>query len=113
MLNGEVQERHIWVEIQLTTQLAEVITSLTHGLYAERREGTARAKHGVWKWDAGSQRFRSAYLGHGLHLLEGVIQIFRDDVLGPAVRPVVPGAVAVEPQAQPGGPAEVDVNATR
>jgi Region found in RelA / SpoT proteins len=112
MLNGEVQEHHIWVEIQLT-QLAEVITSLTHGLYAERREGTARAKHGVWKWDAGSQRFRSAYLGHGLHLLEGVIQTFRDDVLGPAVRPVVPGAVAVEPQAQPGGPAEVDVNATR
>jgi Region found in RelA / SpoT proteins len=105
MLNGEVQERHLWVEIQLTTQLAEVITSLTHGLYAERREGAPEAKHGVWKWDAGSQRFRSAYLGHGLHLLEGVIQTFRDDVLGPVPRPASPGSDAVEREAERGSPA--------
>jgi hypothetical protein len=63
------------------TQLAEVITSLTHVLYEERRDGTADGGDGSWKWEARSQRFRSAYLGHGLHLLEGIIQTFKDEML--------------------------------
>ena len=71
----------IWVEIQLSTQLAEVITSLTHGLYEQRREGIVEGGEQDWRWEANSQRFRSAYIGHGLHLLEGIIQTFRDDVL--------------------------------
>ena len=77
-LHGEVQEHMMWAELQLSTQLAEVITSLTHGLYEERRAASGDDRGGNWKWDAGSPLFRSAYLGHGLHLLEGVIQTFRE-----------------------------------
>lgn len=78
-LDGGIQNRKMWVEVQLTTQLAEVITSLTHGLYEKRREGADLTDQ--WKWDPASPQFRSSFIGHGLHLLEGVIQGFRDDVL--------------------------------
>jgi hypothetical protein len=92
-LGGDVESRLMWVEIQLTTQLAEVIGALTHGLYEERRTGRS-SQDGDWKWDANSQRFRSAYLGHGLHLLEGIIQTFRDDVLGLRQAPTPPPEAA-------------------
>jgi ppGpp synthetase/RelA/SpoT-type nucleotidyltranferase len=82
MINNIVEEKAMWVEIQVTTQLAEVIGSLTHGLYEARRSGQLDTQGRDWKWDARSQQFRSAYLGHGLHLLEGIIQTFKDDVLG-------------------------------
>ena len=82
-IGGGVRSVNATVEIQFSTQLAEAITVLTHGLYEVRREGVASADGKLWKWDAGSQEFRSAFLGHGLHLLEGIIQSFRDDVLRP------------------------------
>lgn len=78
LLAGAAEKQEIWVEIQFTTQLAEVITSLTHALYQSRRADGELIKH--WKWIAASPQFRSAFLGHGLHLLEGMIQSFRDDV---------------------------------
>lgn len=78
-IGGEINNAQMWLELQLTTQLAEVITSLTHDLYATRRGGGADDPY--WKWDAGSARFRSSFIGHGLHLLEGVIQSFRDSVM--------------------------------
>ena len=77
-VRGTVEAQHMWVEVQVTTQLAEVITSLTHSLYETRRGGNVSDPH--WKWEAASPQFRSAFIGHGLHLLEGVIQSFRDDV---------------------------------
>jgi hypothetical protein len=81
MINNIVTDKPMWVEIQITTQLAEVISALTHDLYEARRSGQFKTEGRDWKWEAGSQRFRSAYLGHGLHLLEGIIQTFKDDVL--------------------------------
>jgi ppGpp synthetase/RelA/SpoT-type nucleotidyltranferase len=77
-IGGTVKTQKLWIEIQLTTQLAEVISSLTHGLYEKRREGNTDDPD--WKWEAASPQFRSSFIGHGLHLLEGVIQTFRDDV---------------------------------
>jgi hypothetical protein len=81
MFNTSVEGRSMWVEIQISTQLAEVITALTHELYETRRMGSSAHQSGEWKWDAASHRFRSAYLGHGLHLLEGIIQNLKDDLL--------------------------------
>lgn len=81
MGDGKVELRDVWVEIQLTTQLAEVIGTLTHGLYEARRLEGRRNEPKDWKWDASSQQFRSTFLGHGLHLLEGLIQTFKDEVL--------------------------------
>jgi len=80
MLEKTVTTKSMWVEIQLSTQLAEVITSLTHGLYEKRRIGTGPKAESKWKWDANSPHFRSAFLGHGLHLLEGLIQTLKDDM---------------------------------
>lgn len=69
----------ISVELQFTTQLAEVISSLTHGHYEEARLGK-KPKEG-WRWDIKSARFRPYYIAHGLHLLEGVILEYRDSVI--------------------------------
>jgi hypothetical protein len=104
MINNIVEPKSIWVEIQLTTQLAEVIDSLTHGLYEARRAGRLDAERKDWKWDASSQRFRSAYIGHGLHLLEGIIQSYKEDVLD-AISPDKGGGanVPADQQATPLG----------
>jgi hypothetical protein len=59
-------------EIQLTTQLQEVMRQLTHGLYEELRL-QAEPDQRSWKWDFESPRFQASYLGHTLHLLEGLI----------------------------------------
>lgn len=81
-LLGRVENTNMWIEIQLSTQLADVIGTLTHGLYEARRAGRAASERQYWKWDAASQMFRAAYIGHGLHLLEGIIQAYKDEVLG-------------------------------
>ena len=81
MLDTQVVPKGVWVEIQISTQLAEVLTALTHELYEARRSSGAGPKNNDWKWDASSRDFRSAYLGHGLHLIEGVIQNLKDDLL--------------------------------
>lgn len=80
MIDGEVVEGPMSWELQITTQLAEVITSLTHGLYQDVRVEGSGSRDDEWKWEPREQRFRSAYLGHSLHLLEGIIQTFRDEV---------------------------------
>ncbi len=82
MISDRVEERSIPFELQITTQLAEAITSLTHELYEGSRASRSVSGEGEWRWQPETQRFRSAYLGHSLHLLEGLIQIFRDEVLG-------------------------------
>lgn len=79
MQDRTVSTRQMWVEFQISTQLAEVITSLTHALYEERRVTGSASSGTKWKWDAKSPMFRSAFLGHGLHLLEGLIQTLKDD----------------------------------
>lgn len=69
----------IFVELQFTTQLAEVISSLTHSHYEEARLG--KKPEDGWRWDVTSARFRPYYIAHGLHLLEGVILEYRDSVI--------------------------------
>lgn len=80
MIADDVAEIKIWVEIQLSTQLAEVITGLTHELYESRREGGGSGDTDFWKWKPETRQFKAAYLGHGLHLLEGIIQQLKDEV---------------------------------
>lgn len=85
---GLVKDCSMWIEVQITTQLAEVITSLTHSIYEGRRVNGAKPK-GEWKWEAESPEFQSAYLGHGLHLLEGVILSFKNNIVGPDAQDAV------------------------
>lgn len=64
------------VEIQLTTQLQEVLYGITHKFYEQNR--LQRRRDNDWKWDVGSNMFRAAYVSHTLHLLEAIIAELRD-----------------------------------
>jgi ppGpp synthetase/RelA/SpoT-type nucleotidyltranferase len=64
----------VTVEIQLTTQLQDVVYGLTHGFYEEiRLMERAEQNRDAWKWEYTTARFKAGYLSHTLHLLEGLI----------------------------------------
>lgn len=65
------------VEIQVTTQLKEVIKNLTHVYYEERRMDSSGKKSRKWQWDYESDQFVAGYLGHILHYVEGMIMDIR------------------------------------
>ncbi len=75
----------ISVEIQITTQLQEVIRRLTHRYYEARREQPTPVQSN-WQWDYESDEFTANYLGHILHYVEGMIMEVRarqrDEVKG-------------------------------
>lgn len=66
----------ISVEIQITTQLQEVIRRLTHRYYEARREQPTPVRSN-WQWDYESDEFTANYLGHILHYVEGMIMEVR------------------------------------
>ena len=65
------------IEIQITTQLQEVIRGLLHKFYEEKRSRTAEPEM-KWQWDYMSGAFKSNYLGHVLHYVEGMIMDVRE-----------------------------------
>ena len=66
------------LEIQVTTQLQEVIRILLHKYYRKRREKTDES-HMKWQWDYTSDEFVANYLGHILHYVEGMIMEIREE----------------------------------
>jgi hypothetical protein len=66
------------LEIQVTTQLQEILGDITHP-YFQRSRIDPRVKDNNWKWEIGTNRFRSAYMAHALHLLEAIIIDLRKD----------------------------------
>lgn len=64
------------VEIQITTQLQEVIRRLLHKFYEEKRSKPKVISS--WQWDYKSDEFAANYLGHILHYIEGMIMDIRD-----------------------------------
>ncbi|WP_315755339.1 hypothetical protein [Bradyrhizobium sp. SZCCHNRI2007] len=75
--NNEVEAGYVNVEIQVTTQLQEILRELTHPFYQSRRLQEQRPAI-VDRWDFGSKQFTASYLGHTLHLIEGMIVQLRD-----------------------------------
>ncbi len=67
-------------EIQLTTQLQDVLRNLTHQYFEVTRLAPKSLDH-KWKWEVDSNRFRSAYMCHTLHLLEAIILDLRDKAM--------------------------------
>jgi ppGpp synthetase/RelA/SpoT-type nucleotidyltranferase len=65
------------VEIQITTQLQEILYKITHR-YFENTRNQKVADRIAWKWDVTSNKFKSGYLSHTLHLLEAIIVELRD-----------------------------------
>lgn len=73
----DTEQVSVEVEIQVTTQLQEVIRRLLHVHY-ERRRKLQPASRNEWQWDYKSNEFATNYLGHVLHYAEGMIMQVRD-----------------------------------
>lgn len=69
------------VEMQITTQLQEVIRNLLHKYYEEKRIRTGVPEM-KWQWDYRSEEFATNYLGHILHYVEGMIMDIREKQKG-------------------------------
>ena len=71
------RKEDILIEIQITTQLQEVIRKLLHQHYEENRK-KIEVESTKWQWDYKCDQFASNYLGHILHYIEGMIMDIRD-----------------------------------
>ena len=65
------------IEIQITTQLQEVIRKLLHKYYEERRK-KIKPEDVKWQWNYKTDEFVTNYLGHILHYVEGMIMEIRE-----------------------------------
>jgi hypothetical protein len=74
-INWDTDKVDVSFEIQITTQLQDVIRKLLHTYYEEKR---VNSKDKKWQWDYKSDEFSANYLGHILHYLEGMIMEIRD-----------------------------------
>lgn len=66
------------IELQVTTQVQEVIRRLLHRYYETRRALTVTGIATKWQWDYSSDEFSANYLGHILHYVEGMIMEVRE-----------------------------------
>lgn len=74
----DTYEEVISIELQITTQLQEVIRKLLHKYYEGQRISSPNGNDVKWQWDYRSDEFAANYLGHILHYLEGMIMDVRD-----------------------------------
>ncbi|MEJ6480618.1 hypothetical protein N0Y54_04590 [Nostoc punctiforme UO1] len=79
-IDWNAEDINIEAEIQITTQLQEVLKELTHKFYEKQRISQDKDTS-KWKWDFSSSRFKVGYLSHTLHLLESIILESREKVL--------------------------------
>ncbi|NQY07522.1 MAG: hypothetical protein HRT68_15330 [Flavobacteriaceae bacterium] len=76
-LNFSPISKSINIEIQVTTQIQEIIKTLLHKHYEEKRK-ILLPKDYKWQWDHKSPEFIPNYLGHIVHYVEGMIIEIRD-----------------------------------
>lgn len=66
------------IELQLCTQISEVVNELLHEYYERQRLEKPTDKK--WQWDFESDEFSPAYIGHISHYIEGAIMQARQKV---------------------------------
>lgn len=66
----------IYVELQIRTQLQEAIEKLTHEFYETRRLRPPQPDV-PWQWNYDDPQFTANFLGHILHLVDGMIMSIR------------------------------------
>lgn len=76
-INWDTVKQSISIELQITTQLQEVIGKLTHQFYEGRRIKLDKEDK-KWQWKYESEEFTANYLGHILHYVEGMIMDVRN-----------------------------------
>lgn len=82
LIGAKPEKVEVDVEIQITTQLQDALSQITH-LYYEDRRNRRESDPSSWKWEIDTNRFRIGYLSHTLHLLEAIILEARNEALGP------------------------------
>ncbi|MBN2747563.1 MAG: hypothetical protein JXR34_12620 [Bacteroidales bacterium] len=76
--NFQPIEKNFNIEIQVTTQLQEIIKTLLHKHYEQKRISIPTSNNYKWQWDHKSDEFAPNYLGHIVHYVEGMIIEIRD-----------------------------------
>lgn len=69
---------NVKIELQITTQLQEVIRKLLHQFYEKDRIKSIKKNSEPWQWEYEKDKFSANYLGHILHYMEGMILEVRD-----------------------------------
>lgn len=80
-VNWDTERVCFSIELQITTQLQEVIRKLLHKYYEERRKMVVKPTE-KWQWDYRCDEFSANYLGHILHYVEGMIMEVREKQKG-------------------------------
>lgn len=73
----DTEQIDMTVELQITSQLQEVIRKLLHKHFEKRRK-RLDAPDIEWQWNYKCDEFSTNYLGHILHYIEGMIMEVRD-----------------------------------
>ena len=68
---------NVSIEIQITTQIQEVIRKLLHKYYEDARKRLEKEDI-KWQWNYKNPEFATNYLGHILHYVEGMIMEIRE-----------------------------------
>lgn len=76
-VDWDTEKIDISIEIQITTQLQEVIRRLLHKYYEYSRKKIKKEDDMKWQWNYNSDEFVANYLGHILHYVEGMIMEIR------------------------------------
>lgn len=76
-MNWDTENIKVSIEMQITTQLQEVIRKLLHKYYEDKRE-RVKKQDIKWQWNYESDEFITNYLGHILHYVEGMIMEVRE-----------------------------------
>ncbi|EKE05529.1 MAG: hypothetical protein ACD_19C00234G0002 [uncultured bacterium] len=71
-------KRNVRIELQITSQLQDILYNITHQFYVKNRTKTSRSGSS-WKWKFETNEFKAGFLGHALHLFEGIIVELRND----------------------------------
>jgi len=61
------------IEIQISTELQEAVKELTHKIYEHVRDLPKNLDGKKWQWNNQSIEFKSYYLGHILHYVDGML----------------------------------------
>ena len=77
-MNWQTSTKKIEVEVQITTELQEMVKNLLHKYYEDNRRKTIPDDY-KWQWDYHNEQFVPNYLGHIAHYLEGMIVEIRDN----------------------------------
>lgn len=76
-VNWDTERVDVLIEIQITTQIQEVIRKLLHKYYEDKRKRLEKEDI-KWQWNYKSDEFVANYLGHILHYVEGMIMEIRE-----------------------------------